>query len=208
MKRRSYSRVGQLRPRARYASSSGTGAHRADGRAVQRRPRLYQGIGQVRRAGPEVLRQTCPFTLHKNSSLASRSSIRIHVQGRRSLWHRLASSHVDIRKAAPLSCPVCVQGHRTHEQVVEATSCADRRRSRTKAEVVLIGYAAADPHIFANKPLRLRSKASRCACRARRSGRKRLRRRHVSDGHCLYRSTTPSRRRNPAGENEAPASRR
>jgi len=38
-------------------------------RAVQRRPRLYQGIGQVRRAGPEVLRNPSLSRLHKNSSL-------------------------------------------------------------------------------------------------------------------------------------------
>jgi len=85
--------------------------------------------------------------------------------------------------------PRCVQGIEHMNKVVEANILAPiADEVATKAEVVLIGYPAAVSQHIRQQALRnladIKGLKSARAGRAD-SGRRRSRRRHVSDGHCL-----------------------
>ena len=159
--------------------------HAARRRPVQRRPRVQQGAAQVRGAGQEVLRQADQLRAAPEQRARPREAVlRVHGAGQGGrLRDRFAGAHVDVlqgravhRRAVPVPRPRALeQGARRRSPEAgrrrdraEGGRDADRLRRRRHAQHLRQQAGAA------TWP---RSRASRFACRARRSGARRSRRR-------------------------------
>ena len=142
-----------------------------------------KALRQIRRAGAEILRQAGQFHAAQELVARAREAVfRVHVAGQGGrLRHRLAGPHVDLRQGGALHRrAVRVQGHRAHEQGGRSQyPGADRRRSRGESRGDADRLFAAAASATYSPTSRSRtwpiSRASRCACRARRSGRRHLR---------------------------------
>ena len=117
------------------------------------------------------------FVLHKNSSLGlEKQYFEYMAQGKAVDYGIVSPAHMStFSKAAPfIDAPFLFRDLEHWNKVLDADllkPVADEINE--KAEVMLIGYAGGGVrNIFVNKPMGSspRSRGSRCACRARRSG--------------------------------------
>ena len=125
--------------------------------SVQRRPRLHQGAGQVRRVGRRNTTESRSISsCTRTPRWASRSNIsNTCPRASRRLRHRLARAYVDVLEGGAVHrCALPVPEFSTGTRCSMPTAQARRRRGREKADVMLIGYAGGGiRNIFINKPM-------------------------------------------------------